>query len=288
MKDTKKFTKALVESSIMVAFATVLSLIKVIEMPYGGSVTPASMLPIVIISYRHGMGMGLMSGVVYAALQQLLGLNNLSYVTGWQSVLAVIILDYILAFTVAGLGGLFRGRLREKGAATLPASQRLELGLGMGTVCVLRYILHTVAGATVWAGLSIPTEAALVYSIGYNATYMIPETIVGVLVAVWLSGILDFTKDIPVRFPAGAYGERSGALGRALPALSLLMIFGAVIADTVMIAPHLQDAEDGHFTFDLLSSVPWVAVIIVSAVCVAVAAAGYVASYVLKAKAAKA
>ena len=107
MKNNKT-VRALVESAMMVALATVLSLLKIIELPYGGSVTVASMLPMIILAYRHGLGWGFGAGVVYAALQQLLGLNNLSYVTGWQSVLAVIMLDYIVAFTVVGLGGIFR------------------------------------------------------------------------------------------------------------------------------------------------------------------------------------
>ena len=92
---SSKTVRALVESAMMVALSTVLSILKIVEMPYGGSVTVASMLPMIILSYRQGMGWGLGSGAVYAALQQLLGLNSLSYVTGWQSVLAVILLDYI-------------------------------------------------------------------------------------------------------------------------------------------------------------------------------------------------
>ena len=82
---TKNRTLPLVECAIMIALATVLSMVKLAELPYGGSITIASMLPIAIIAYRRGMGWGLGSAFVYAVIQQLLGLNSLSYVTTWQS-----------------------------------------------------------------------------------------------------------------------------------------------------------------------------------------------------------
>ena len=120
---TKNRTLPLVECAIMIALATVLSMVKLAELPYGGSITIASMLPIAIIAYRRGMGWGLGSAFVYAVIQQLLGLNSLSYVTTWQSVVAVILLDYIVAFTVVGFAGIFRNAIKSQAAA-------LTLGCG--------------------------------------------------------------------------------------------------------------------------------------------------------------
>ena len=71
----KKKTLSLVECAVMIALATVLSMIKLAELPYGGSITIASMLPVAIIAYRRGMGWGLGSAFVYGVIQQLLGLN---------------------------------------------------------------------------------------------------------------------------------------------------------------------------------------------------------------------
>ena len=85
-------TKRLVESAILLALATVLSLIKLAELPYGGSVTIASMLPVVIISYRHGLGYGLLSGAVF-------GVIHMSNILSGAGVL-VTVMQSINAFTI--------------------------------------------------------------------------------------------------------------------------------------------------------------------------------------------
>ena len=260
MKSTLR-TKKLVECALLVAIGTVLSLFSVAQMPYGGSVTVASMLPVILIAYRHGLGWGLGSGAVYAVVQQLLGLNNLSYFTTWQSVLAVILLDYIVAFTVAGLGGIFRRSVKQ---------QNLALVFGALLVSVLRYACHVIAGATVWAGLSIPTEAALIYSFGYNATYMIPETVVLVLAAYYLGSLLDFRREMPVRLPQARTGS---GVADMLAALAGLFCIGALAADVVLIFSHLQNA-DGEFdpsglAVEQFAGSFWMGVTIISAVAAA-------------------
>lgn len=259
----------MVESSIMIAFATVLSMLKLVDMPYGGSVTAASMLPIVIVSYRHGLGMGLGSGLVFAVIQQLLGLNTLSYAVSWQSVVAIIVIDYVLAFTVIGFGGIFKGKFSSL-YSSLPRSQSAEIGLGVVSVCILRYICHTIAGATVWVGLSIPSEAALLYSLGYNATYMLPETIVTAISAVWIGSVLDLSKRTPERFTKiGVENAASGGACELLPHLATLLAVIAVALDTLLIAPHLQNAESGAFDFSGAASAPWGAIAVISAVGIA-------------------
>ncbi|MBQ8911953.1 MAG: energy-coupled thiamine transporter ThiT, partial [Clostridia bacterium] len=63
----------------------------------------------------------------------------------------------------------------------------------------MRYICHVISGCTVWAGMSIPTGGAFVYSLIYNATYMLPETIILILVSYYLGTSLDFDAQIPRR-----------------------------------------------------------------------------------------
>ena len=241
---------ALTESAVMIALATVLSLIKIVDLPYGGSVTIASMLPVAIIAYRHGLGWGLGSGLVYGAIQQLTGLNTLSWVTGWQSILAVVLLDYIIAFTVIGFAGVFRKVVNNQAAA---------LSLGCILVCVLRYACHVVSGATVWAGLSIPTQAVLGYSFIYNATYMIPETIVMVVAAIYIGSTVDLRSQMPTRMASSA----KSANNWALPVAGLVAAV-AVIFDTAQIFSHLQDAETGEFAITQINEINWLMIIIVT------------------------
>ena len=226
-------SKILVESALMVAVATVLSLVKLLDLPYGGAVTVGCMLPVIIISYRHGLKWGTLTGFVFAVIEQLLGLKNLSYVTTWQSIVAVILLDYLIAFMVIGWGGLFRKHMKQPTA----------LFAGTIFVCLLRYCCHVLSGATVWAGLSIPTNAALLYSLGYNATYMLPETIVTAVLAYYLGSMLDFGSEQIVPY-GGSSVSRSSLL---LKGIGGLIFAAAIVIDAILIFSKLQNAETGAF-----------------------------------------
>ena len=189
-----KRTQKLIECAIFIALATVLSLVKIIPMPFGGSVTLLSMLPIIIISYRHGLKWGIPSALIYSVIQGLLDVSVISgaFMPGdaqmvWYNAILMCLLDYIVAFAVLGFGGLFRKRANPSEA----------LCLGAITAVLLRYVTHILSGAILWstwaewfftdviggetgayvlshfsgAGLSI------IYSIVYNGIYMIPEII---------------------------------------------------------------------------------------------------------------
>ena len=107
----------LVESGLMLALATILSMVKVLDLPYGGSITAFSALPILLVGYRHGTAHGLFTAFAYALMQLILGLNTLNYATSVGAAVAIVILDYLLAFTVLGLGGIFRKKVQSQGAA---------------------------------------------------------------------------------------------------------------------------------------------------------------------------
>ncbi len=267
-------TRILAECALMLAVGIVLSLVKLIDLPYGGSVTVASMLPVILISYRHGVKYGLITGIAYGIIQQLLGLNTLSYVTTWISIIAVIMLDYVVAFTVIGFGGIFRKIVKAQ-----PAS----LVLGTILACLLRYACHVISGATVWAGLSIPTNAALIYSVGYNATYMIPETIVTVALAYYIGSLIDF-RNPTIRHMAQTEKTKIPLLywtgGLALAA--------GLIVDISCIFSHLQNPDDGKFDFAGLGSVNWMVVLIATAAAIVIAAISFGIAYLKKNKKEKA
>ncbi|MBQ6152684.1 MAG: energy-coupled thiamine transporter ThiT [Ruminococcus sp.] len=231
MKDVK-LSQKITESGLMLALATILSLVKIIELPFGGSITLASMLPMVILSYRYGFLWGAFSGFVFSLIQLLLGLNNLSYATSAIAVIAIIMLDYVLAFTCTAVGGVFRKMKSQTTAITLAAF----------LTCLIRFLSHTVSGCTVWAGVSVPTADAFLYSLIYNAAYMIPETIITVVVAIYLSSALVFSKKSIIPQKKKDVPEYSNILSIICGIISL----AGVIVAAVFLFPALQN-EEGVF-----------------------------------------
>jgi thiamine transporter len=244
----------------MIALSTVLSVFKLFEMPYGGSITLASFLPIVVVAYRHGSRAGLSSALCASLIQLLLGLKNFSYFTSWQSIVALALFDYVFAFAVFGLAGIFKGIIKK---------QNLSLVAGAVLSSVVRYICHVISGATIWAGLSIPTEAALIYSLSYNATYMIPESIILVLTCAYLGSALDLTRQVPTRLRS----EKTDPVASYVLAGAGFTVLGALIADTVLIFSKLQDGDSGEFMITALSEVNWLAFGIITGAALLVAAA---------------
>lgn len=225
-----KLSQKLTESAMMLALATILSFVKIIELPFGGSITLASMLPMVILSYRFGFLWGLLSGFVYSLIQLVFGLNNLSYATSVAAAVAIIMLDYVLAFSCTAVGGLFRKMKSQSSAITLAAF----------LTCIIRFICHTVSGCTVWAGVSVPTADAMLYSLIYNAAYMLPETIITAVFAVYLSSALVFSKEkiIPQRKTDAPEHIK------VLTFVSGIVSLTGVIVAAVFLFPSLQN-EDG-------------------------------------------
>ena len=182
-------THILTESAIMVALATVLSMLKIWEAPYGGSVTILSMAPIIVLSMRRGVKVGLFAGFAHSLIQLLLGLGTVAYVPTPMGIVVCVLTDYILPFTLLGLGGLFRDIKFTKNATT---NLFLAAALGALLVTLLRYACHIVSGAVIWYALDLewyaddPSHIVFQYgpwmfSIIYNGGFMIPEIITTVI-----------------------------------------------------------------------------------------------------------
>ena len=257
----------LTECAIMIALSTVLSVFKLFEMPYGGSITLASILPLVVLSYRHRVRYGVPSALTASLIQALLGLKNFSYFTTWQSVVALLVFDYVVAFAIFGFAGIFKKSIK---------AQNLSMIAGAFFTSVIRYVCHVISGATVWAGLSIPTEAALFYSLSYNATYMIPETIILVLCTAYLGSALDFRREIPMRIKS----EKLDTVSVYTLIGAGLVLLAALITDTVLVFSKLQNYDSGEFTITAIKDVNWLAFTIVTAIGIAVA--GALASFAIR------
>ena len=202
MANNTSRTRLLAESAIMVALATVLSMLKLWESPYGGSVTILSMAPIIVLSMRRGVKVGLFAGFAHSLIQLLLGLNNVAWVPTPAGIVICILTDYILPFTLLGLGGIFRN---VKFTDNEKTNLVIAAALGALLVTVLRYLSHIVSGAVIWYALDLewyaddPTHivfqyGAWMFSAIYNGGYMIPEIIATVVGTPLLTRALNNVK----------------------------------------------------------------------------------------------
>lgn len=186
-------TRKLTETALLIAMATVLSLIQ-FPGPWvnGGSITLCSMLPICIIGYRYGVRWGILGGFVHGLLQLLLGVNALKGISLDTLVLSVI-LDYLLAFAVLGLSGLFRNTIKNPSVAFMAGS---AIGI------FLRFVCHFISGAFVWVSILNETGlnwAGILYSLEYNGSYMGPELVITLVAGAVFCRVFDFTKPNPIR-----------------------------------------------------------------------------------------
>ena len=205
-------TKRLTESAMLIAMAVVLEIVGrtiIPPMPFGGQLTLVSMLPIVLISYRHGVKWGLVTGFAYSLVQMALGADTVTaafqpgyFGDGTMIVNALIMcaLDYVLAYTLLGLGGCFRDKIQNPGVSLMCGSL-VALGARYVAHILSGYILFsgwaewffTQEGFPAWgAGLVASLSPSLLgwaYSIVYNGLFMVPEIILTAIVAVLVAKV---------------------------------------------------------------------------------------------------
>lgn len=160
LRKLKLDTRTLVIASMCITISFVLSYIKFFSMPQGGSVTPASMLPIILFAWYFGPVPGIAVGLVYGALQFIQDGANFSYG------LMEPVFDYFLAFGVLGLTGLFKK----------------HLSLGILVTTALRYVLHVISGILFFSEYAAEGQPVLVYSLLYNG-FMLPELAICLVIA---------------------------------------------------------------------------------------------------------
>ena len=191
---------------MLIAIAVVLELVgKMVfpPMPFGGQLTLVSMLPIVLVSYRHGVKWGLVTGLAYGLVQMALGAGTVTaaFQPGYfgdgtmiGNALIMCLLDYVAAYTLLGLGGIFRNKVKNQSTALM---------LGSITALSARYLAHIFSGWILFSGWAewfftqdgFPAWGAAlvgnlsanalgwVYSIVYNGMYMLPELVLTVAAA---------------------------------------------------------------------------------------------------------
>jgi len=189
MQNTKlKRIRTLCECAIMLALSVVLSYIKFWQLPFDGSITLFSMLPVSLMAIKYGWKWGLGTAFCFSWFQILQG-GVFSWGLTPGMLIGSLFLDYILAYTVLGFAGMFR----KKGYWGM-------LG-GITLVCALRFLVHFLAGIILWANFEqfeafgqVIQNNPVLYSICYNGVYMLPETVLTVVVAAILLKIPQIHK----------------------------------------------------------------------------------------------
>ena len=201
-------TKKTITSSMLIGLGLILSIVQILTLPFGGSVTLVSMLPVIMASYLFGLKTGLTAAFAYSLLQMVVGFGTVSafFLPGDSQMapfaaISICLVDYVFAYTVLGFGGIFRGKL---------GNETKELCLGVTVAVMLRFIMHIISGYIffgAWAewffadstGLSQigfmkgfcswvmnsfeGPGLSLFYSVVYNGAYMIPELIFTLIAA---------------------------------------------------------------------------------------------------------
>ncbi len=144
-KTSKQKLYILCECAILIAVAAVLAMIRLWRSPLGGSVTLLSMLPVMIISIRHGIKWGLGSGFVFSVIQLIQGLDTVGSIPTATGVVMAIIFDYIMPFTCLGLAGVFM-----KKQFVSKKSEYLAILGGIVLALVLRFLCHFGVGSLLW------------------------------------------------------------------------------------------------------------------------------------------
>lgn len=179
----KFFIKKLAASAVMLSLATILSIFPTIQAPFGGSITIGSMVPVIFITLIFGKKWGIITAMGYSFIQLMLGF---SMVASWGLSLGVfigcLIIDYILAYSILGLAGIFGNR------------KLWQVVTGTAFVCIMRYLFHVLSGILFFGMWAEAGFNAYTWSIIYNGGYMLPETIITITITIALFKLLPYIR----------------------------------------------------------------------------------------------
>ncbi len=170
----RKRLQLLLEVSILGALSFILDKLTLFVMPQGGSIT-LSMLPIVLIAFRWGLKGGLLTGLISGLLQLMTG----GTIFHWAQAL----LDYTLAYTLVGVAAITTFWLMNSLKKERKGSMIAAIVIGTVIGGTLRFIIHFLGGIVFFGAYAPANQPVWLYSLVYNASYMIPSIILCSVVA---------------------------------------------------------------------------------------------------------
>lgn len=201
-KDTIRFgttyserTKSISYAAVCIAMSFALSYLRILKLPQGGSVTIASLLPLMIYSYMFGIKKGVFAGLIYGVLQALQD----PYIIHP----AQFLLDYPIAFSAIGLAGLFAK------CDKLNKYPQLQFALGAIVASVLRFVSHVLSGVFAFSAYAVDAGMnAWVYSLAYNS-FVFADIAIAIVVGVIVFSSPSFVKQAR-KFHASKQKEQEG------------------------------------------------------------------------------
>lgn len=205
-------TRTITYAAVCVALSFALSYVRLFKMPMGGSITFASMLPLMLFAFMFGSRKGIAVGAVYGILQ--------AVQEPWIIHPAQFALDYLVAFGAIGLTGCMRELNVFKG------NMRAQFAVGAIVACAFRFLAHYFAGVFAFgvygAGYAVDYGVSALaneyfYSFVYQCLYLIPELAIVIVAAMLVLTSSSFRKQIEIRIAAGAKDGKQAAISQPLP-----------------------------------------------------------------------
>lgn len=182
-KESKDFdSKSITYAGICIAMSFALSYLRLIRMPQGGSITPASLLPLMIYAYLFGVRKGVFAGFAYGILQALQDPSILHP--------AQFLLDYPVAFAWIGIAGIF-AKVKK-----LDKCPQLQFACGATLAGIGRFAMHFLSGAFAFGAFAPEGTPVLLYSFTYQAGYVLPDLAIAVIAGVLLFSSKTFVKEL--------------------------------------------------------------------------------------------
>ena len=181
--DKKGFdTKAISYAAVCIAMSFALSYLRIVKMPQGGSITIASLVPLMIYSYMFGTKKGVFAGFIYGILQ--------AFQDPYILHPAQFLLDYPLAFMCIGLAGCFA---KVKALDKLP---QVQIALGGVVAGLSRFVMHFLSGMFAFGMWAPEGQPVWLYSLTYQAGYVLPDIAIAIVAAVILFSSKAFVKQV--------------------------------------------------------------------------------------------
>ena len=163
-------------SGLLISIALILSRIELSSFfSFGGSVTLFSLVPLMVISLKYGYKWGTLCGGIYGLLH--LVTTNLKFQgLNVAPIMASILLDYIISYSIIGFVSFFYYRL---------INFKFNISISVICVLILRCIVHIISGILIWSSLNLEKFESflslVMFSIIYNISYMVPEMFINIL-----------------------------------------------------------------------------------------------------------